>query len=528
MLFRRYFRLAASGAIIFGAISLWGMTLEKSGSKGGSSRKAITRTDDSPHEAADIPSPQSFNGGSAPPADRKTGLEVQKLEYDLGTGKLLEWVKAVGPLFTGLGIAVTLWLGVAQLKQTQQSRDDERFERSASRLGSEQPAERLTGLAGLQQFLKSKNPEKQESSLIFIVNAISIEKDDTVRDALIDSLVRLDRNFVQKNAINSALVAARDRNRAVFSRLRNSFWNNLKAGEPWPSSPRFTEVPIGDPSDAERAPLEASAKAIAALVRAGAYERDLSQVYCVECKFSTAEQPAYLENVSFDGAFLRRARFDNAKLAGASFRNADLVSTFFTSADLLGAKITADVPATPWQELAGMSSGTTLAIHGADFSCANLTSADFSGRAVFTIMYENPVIGLQGDNFARADLTQAKLDSFQILLGFPRDFVDANGGKESFDFRKYFPIVTGQWTGFGDPIPSIKGSSDYYLLTVSTNSNFKIDGTLDTRAFWDFVIQLRNLHGARNLDGAILSPGLRNFIDVNRALISPSLGEPRC
>lgn len=85
--------------------------------------------------------------------------------------------KMLAGIATTVGIIGTLWLGLSQLRVTQTSRDAERFERAISRLGSVQPSERLTGLAGIQQFLKAPDEIRQEDSLRYLINAAVIEKD---------------------------------------------------------------------------------------------------------------------------------------------------------------------------------------------------------------------------------------------------------------------------------------------------------------------------------------------------------------
>src|SRR5947207_6559552 len=138
-----------------------------------------------------------------PPDDsRKLELEIQKLQFDVTTGKRLELFKAIGPLVTSLGIIGALLLGIWQLKQTQVSRDDERFERSVARLGSPQPNERLTGLVGIQQFLKSPDVSRQESTLRYLINAVVIEKDGTVRSAILDLLNSLPELKLSNQSLN--------------------------------------------------------------------------------------------------------------------------------------------------------------------------------------------------------------------------------------------------------------------------------------------------------------------------------------
>lgn len=116
--------------------------------------------------ASASPLPDGQKAGAPSAVDpRKLDLEIRKLQFEVTTGKRLELFKAVAPLVTSLGILGTLFVGLWQMRQTQVSRDDDRFERSVTRLGSTQANERLTGLAGIQQFLKSPDPARQESTL---------------------------------------------------------------------------------------------------------------------------------------------------------------------------------------------------------------------------------------------------------------------------------------------------------------------------------------------------------------------------
>ncbi len=457
----------------------------------------------------------------------KRALEIAKLKRELSFGNWLEWAKAVGPLATSIGIIFTIVIGILQQRQSLRSREDERFERSVTRLGSQQPSERLTGLIGLQLFLRAGEGSRQESALNFIINAAVIEQDRTVREALLDSLDKLGVLQISKAALDAALITARDRNRVLLRHTRDEyFFKKIPSSGEWPSDPPLV-VPIGNPPDEERDALLASARALAALVRAGAYAADLSQIYCVECVFSSADKPAQLADTNFDTAFLSRAHFERADLTRSSFNNADLGLTYFTNANLTEAKLTQDVGITPWGVVEAEAANTTLALPGALFTCANLTNADFSGRTIFTVLYSDPVIGAQGDHFMGADLTGAKLDSFQLLLGFPEELFAAKDDK-LFDPFSYFPIKAVQWSGPFDPLPSFAKASKYRLYNVSTGSNFQFSASFDSATYWDWVLHMRDLYGARNLDKAVLAPGFRAHYMQNLALYGVRLGTANC
>jgi uncharacterized protein YjbI with pentapeptide repeats len=424
-----------------------------------------------------------------------------------------------------------MYIAFSQRDDTRRAREDERFERAISRIGSTQVAERLTGIAGLEQFLKSKEPDRQAKSLQYLVNAAVIEPDVTVRSAIVDVFAGLEKSQTAPEALQIALISSRDRNRAILKRYVDDYFAKaVLVNNRLPSGPEYTEVPIGKLSAEQRAPLETTATIIAALIRAGGKVSDLTQICCVECKFSLDNKSVDLSGTKFDGSFLRRADFKNANLAGSSFHNSDLVQTWFTSANLHGSKLTADIPVIPWQEMAGIAGDNLLLMFGANFACADLSEADFTGRPIFTFIYNNPVIGsAQHDNFAKANLRRTKLTGFQFLLGVPAELLKEAKDPAFFDIHGIFPVTTGQW---GGPSQTIKASGgkgkDYVVWTVATNADFRFTGNIDTKAFWDVVLAFRQLHNARNLMEADMPVGLKSFIQANEKLFSPVLGDPGC
>jgi hypothetical protein len=474
----------------------------------------------------------------------KLRLEKQVLQRQLKRSSLwLEWAKAIaGPVAIG-GLITTIILGYVQINQNHKTRDDERFERAVSRVGAAQVSERLTGIAGLQQFLDSKDPARQANSLQYLVNAAVIESDPTVRSAIVDIFVGLSKTRTSQGALQIALVSARDRNRAILRRYQDAFLATYCAAYVIPTRlcliPKgnrpvgleSTEVPIGQLTAEQQAPLEVTASIIAALVRAGARIDDLSHIYCVECAFGLEDQSVNLANVKFDLSFLRRANFRNSNLAGSSFHNADLVQTWFTNADLRGAKLTADVPAEPWTLAAALASGQLLNIFGADFECADLTDADFAGRAVFSFIYKNPTFAWhQNDQFRKANLRRTNLVGFQYLLGFPQELVRSVKPDPAFFFysQRFFPATRGQWSGPSDSVNAIGGKT-YVLWTVSTNDDFRFTGPIDPAFVNDVYMAFRNLHSARNLSEARMPPGLKQFMEANDKQFSvPPPSDPGC
>ena len=459
----------------------------------------------------------------------KQTLEQVQTRWQGGSQfKAIEWLKGLAGLAAIVGLFVAFFMNSRQLAQLAQSRDDERFDKAVSRLGSPNPSERLTGIPGLERFLNSSEPERQASALQYLVNAAVIEPDGTVRTAILDVFSGLSESHTARDALNAALASARDRNRAILKRYVDRYVATPLFQYGRPSGPGYTEVPIGKLSAEELAPLDTTANIMAALVRAGAKNLDFSQTYCVECKFGRDDKSVDLPRTKFDGAFLRRADFRNADLSGSSFHDADLVETWFTSANLRGAKLTEDVFATPWQEIAAVNGNDLLLMYGASFACADLYDADFSGRPIFTFVYNDPALrAVQHDDFRKANLRKTKLMGFQFLLAVPVELVNKSTDSLPFDIHKIFSVESG--LGAGPSVAIRAGSSKGYVVwTVATSADFRFTGKLDTKAFWDVVLAFRQLYGARNLMEADMPVGMKDFIQANEKLFSPTLGDPGC
>ncbi|MBZ5719199.1 MAG: pentapeptide repeat-containing protein [Acidobacteriia bacterium] len=475
-------------------------------------------------------------GDPAPIPDEESRVRDEKLRLETDVLKrqlarrffLLELCKALAGPVAVAAFFWTMYIAISQRADVRVAREDERFEHAITRIGSTQVPERLTGIAGLEQSLRSNEPERQAQALQYLVNAAVIEKDPTVRSAILDIFEGLQNLRIPSDALKTALVYARDRNRSILKLYTNRFFATPMVNNRMPSGPGFTEVPIGKLSDEESAPLEATASMMAALIRAGARVPDLSQVYCVDCNFGVEGKPLDLAHSNFDGAFLSRAHFDGANLSGSSFHNADLVQTWFTGANLRGAKLTSDVTILPWQEMAGIEGDNLLLMSGANFSCADLTQADFTGRPIFTFIYHNPVFNTaQHDNFSKAMLTKTKLTGFQFLLGIPEEFVPTSKTSKFFDISSVFPTTMAQSGGPSQTITAV-GGKKYLVWSVATNQDFKFTGPIDTKAFWDVVLAFRQLHAARDLWNADMPSGLRDFLKNNETLFSPVLGDPGC
>jgi uncharacterized protein YjbI with pentapeptide repeats len=172
------------------------------------------------------------------------------------------------------------------------------------------------------------------------------------------------------------------------------------------SDPSFQTLP-----DSKLVNLRATAQALVALIRKGARVKDMSAIYCFNCDLSGADVDLSFANL--DRAILTDADFSKASLHGASFDGANLLGAEFVRSDLSAAKIT---------DVTGNQSATNAIQNAApeadapDFSCADLSEADFSKEVLFGV-YENNNAGessywsakLNGANLKGANLSQVDI-----------------------------------------------------------------------------------------------------------------------
>ena len=154
----------------------------------------------------------------------KIRLEKQVLARQLSKeGKLIEWLKASAVPITILGAIVALWVGFNQLRQTEENRVADRFEKALTRLSSKNPIERITAVSSLRFFLTDGTPEIQSNALQSLVDAMAYESEQRVETALVDAIADLKRGEVPSTSLNAALDRVIEHNRALTKAvLRNS------------------------------------------------------------------------------------------------------------------------------------------------------------------------------------------------------------------------------------------------------------------------------------------------------------------
>lgn len=417
------------------------------------------------------PSHESTDLTESECSDALARLQITKLRYEIGRGRRLEEIKGMLAIFTVVGVIFTVYIGLSQQKQAAAYRNDDRFDRSIARLSSHEPSERLAGLAGMQQFLYTKDAERQKSSLIYLVNAASLEADPTVRSAIEDTFNGLSKHPLPQGVLNPALELARDHNLSLLHHQIEVFTQKQVESKKLLVNEHYTEVLIGDPSSAENLPLKTTGRLIASLIRAGARIPDLKGIYCVECDFNG--ENIDLSGVSFDNALLRRANFQGVRLDDTSFHNSDLVLTNFARASLKRANISADTMFVPFQIMAAREVGDMYASYGAIFACANLQGANFSGRLLFTLIYDDPIWGgSQRDEFYGANLDQADLSNVQFGIALPMSKFSGDTPKARIP-DTLSPVLPFHLQGSTEPLHYFKDDL-YRIWTVSAAADTEL------------------------------------------------------
>jgi uncharacterized protein YjbI with pentapeptide repeats len=338
----------------------------------------------------------------------KLRLEQLNLRQQIApSSRALEWLKAATAPIALIALLWTVVAGLDQMKQTRRAAIDDRFDKTIARVASQDAYARVTGIAGLRQFLSGSESSgfsllsdynREADAVSYLVTALAVERDSVLRDAILDALSQLRSGGVAQGTINGGLRIALERNRKLASSaiVGNDDLNALP------------------PDDNRLAQLRATALAIVALVRQGGRVEDMTNLYCVACDFSGAGID--LSGVNFDRAILREADFSEAKLENSSFDGANILGTRFVGSKMQGAHLTDKyhvsehggvyVP-NAFQKLFP----TDGEIPPTDFTCADLEGAIFGDQILFGV-YEN--YSANTSSFWSAELDNANLSNADL------------------------------------------------------------------------------------------------------------------
>jgi uncharacterized protein YjbI with pentapeptide repeats len=439
--------------------------------------------------------------------------------------KIIEWLKASAGLAAVIALVIAFYFNSRQMVQLSASRDDERFDKAISRLGSQSPSERIAGLAGLQLLLEPSQKSRHEAVLLFLANAVAVEKDTTVRSAILDTFANLRQYHVDPEVLNHILAAERDRNKGILEYLHARFRARLEENTSDIFEKGNDETGLGKVSPEDLAPLQATAAALASLVRAGAYLQDLSAIYCVSCNFSSSDASVNLSSTKFDGGLLRAANFTKANLENASFDGADLVRADFTSANLRNARLT-DPPLIEPSIQAIVIGKALWAATGPVFECADLTGTDFTGSTMFGFYWTDVNGAGYFPRWFGANLNGAKLGSFTIFIAVPPEVAD-RGKIPGRSFDSVFPIKSLQAGGYDTAVEGWN-KGQYRIISYRVGSDFRFTGQIPPEMWPSVYAALNSFASAKNLDKADMPAGLRAFLSANEKAFSTPIITTTC
>jgi hypothetical protein len=154
------------------------------------------KTADSTLSSADRPVPQpagSPTDDEEALSPEKLRLEVESLRRELSVrNNWMEWMKAASGPVAVLGLIVSTIITSLQMGAAREAGLEDRFQKQVAHLGASSPTEKLTGVAGLSFILGDRTEAKRHQEAVsFLVNALTVEPDATVRERSWMSLARL-------------------------------------------------------------------------------------------------------------------------------------------------------------------------------------------------------------------------------------------------------------------------------------------------------------------------------------------------
>lgn len=491
---------------------------------------------------------------------KKIQLETQLLTIQLSpSGRAMEWLKSVSVPVAVLGAAITLYIGFGQIKQAEENRNADRFDKALSRLASEKANVRITGVSGLRLFVVDSSSSLQLPALSFLINAASVESDSLVQGAILDVFSDLKKGVVSQAGLNEALrtaieqdrsltksISAESRHRIAISQLQVVY--RLKSIQPFPGDPpneiprrlvaKLSQGDYLDFLDDDKSEFEDLAKIdsrlvgltelISILIGLGASGKDFSAIYCERCDFSASTN---LSTAKFDGSYLNRANFSHVNLKGASFRNSDLRGAVFFSADLSSADLTnshvSDHPGF-------LGTGASFPL----LECADLRGTDLTGIPLLTFERDYSEVWARSLAFrvTAPAMILAKIDSTTKLSTF--DVTTYTNISDSYlkgHSKEYVvsPLHSDSYRMADDPL--LRGSQEvpYYhrlhgafaveeeKFTSTMYSQFSKVGIKELPNLLD-VVKPR-LKGYLNQPPLLTIPLLRDFdqaLEMDKAMVS--------
>ena len=346
----------------------------------------------------------------------KLKFETRLLRRQLSRGfTVLELFKSIASIAGVLTAIVALaaffwsvWNGLEQLNLAREGRNQERLNAAIKLIGEANENQRSTGVLSLQEFLTPNQTAYHRQVILILTNQLTYEPSAAVRKRIVDIFNQIDEKTIALGVLNEAVKSLAESSRALMidGTIKRAVLENYNLNIPASPEKTGTAKSVGD--------------AMAALLRKGVTERDLTGIFCLKCDFKNAK----LSKAKFDHSLLSFADFSGASLEGASFEDALLENTKFISADLRQASFRGrSRHSGMFGVLLDEVEDEFYAFHrnntnGPLFNCANLQKATFSYRVIFTLISDkNDRVGqlYWGTSFVKANLDQTNFSEAVII-----------------------------------------------------------------------------------------------------------------
>jgi len=331
--------------------------------------------------------------------NQKLEVETRKLGKDcepargwerLGKGAVA-FGAVVSIIATLIGLIYSFDKTIEERQQTRRADERARFEQAITRLEKTLTLSKLVGLSVLNGYATSADSQVRRQTLFTLAGFAGTETDVQGQTALADLVAGLP----SRGSLTGD-------DWSYFQGLLVSQSRSLTDKADLVRKRQLSDDLQVSPLTPDEKTAHALGTLIAAIARRGVAPNyiDYADIYCADCDFTHVVFPkgvdfssSVLDDTDFSGATLRDARFDNAELPLAQFVEADLSGASFRSTYSVYLRTAvpngAPVPLGRTMYLrhlvSALSVDATVWIGMPNFSCANLTGAQFSGHALFPI-----------------------------------------------------------------------------------------------------------------------------------------------
>ena len=393
-------------------------------------------------------------------------VQLQKLEAERDEAKYRtskgfrrnELIKGYGAIAGALaGIAAvgslvwTIWQGVNQLELQREERTYARIENAIRDLNSDSSKLRLYAVSALRIFLRDTGRSERDAEILSAISyALATEKELRIRESMISLIDSIDVNTTAHVDLEKMLAELVSLSRSVV--MKEKLWTNHSSSD---FSARH--------DDATESQAQSIGEAITALLKKGTKISDMSAIYCAHCDFSGLN----LDSVNFSESILYEADFSKTSLLKANFDGALLEKATFVSANLSEASFTnrrVYDSAPSYQSLQQL--GT---FSGANFSCADLSNANFSQFMLLILSSDTndqaPYMTKKPPRFTGANLTGADFSDASVIVYLSGDL--------SRNLNRYIQNVSTKPKNLTESLRMVK-FSDLTVLNEAHYSNFRL------------------------------------------------------